>query len=140
MIRELKSKEELTAAFPVMAELRPHLTLESFLTLFAEMSAREGYRLFAATEEGQIAALMGARFYTDLVRGRHLYIDDLVTSQKLRSQGHGKLLLAYAERLAQEEKCESLRLCVVVENEGGIRFYEREQWKRRAYAFQKRIN
>lgn len=32
-----------------------------------------------------------------------------------------------------------LWLCAVLENEGGLRFYEREGWTRRAYAFKKSL-
>lgn len=80
---------------------------------------------------------MGYRVLWDFVRGKHLYIDDLVSKEK--SKGHGKRLLDYAEEKARELNCSGgLRLCAVLENKDGIRFYEKNGWKARAYAFVKR--
>ena len=90
-------------------------------------------------ENGEILAVMGYRFLSDFVRGKHIYIDDLVTAEKIRSKGLGAELLKFAEELAHTNGCKSLRLCTGVENERGVSFYERNGWVKRAFAFTKKL-
>ncbi len=136
-IFKINSPQDLERCFPVIKELRAHLTFEQFLKLYNEARAQDGYELIAIEIDGKIQAVMGYRFLTDFVRGKHLYIDDLVTTEAARSQGLGAELLKYAEKVAKENGGLSLRLCAVLENEKGIRFYDKNGWKRRAYAFTK---
>lgn len=35
--------------------------------------------------------------------------------------------------------CKSLRLCTGIENDRGVKFYEKNNWVKRAYAFTKKI-
>ena len=54
---------------------------------------------------------MGYRFLHDYVHGKHVYIDDLVTTAAIRSQGAGAKLLKYAEMIAESARLsESLGL------------------------------
>ena len=52
-----------------------------------------GYRLVAAVVEGRVEAVAGYRFGESLAWDTYLYVDDLVTDERARSKGHGKLLL-----------------------------------------------
>jgi ribosomal protein S18 acetylase RimI-like enzyme len=129
---------ELQRCYPLMKELRPHLNLEEFLSIYRDAHVSDGYEIVAVENENQILALMGYRFLTDYVRGRHLYIDDLVITQKIRSQGLGAELLKLAESIAKKNDCASLRLCTGIENERGVKFYERNGWRKRSFAFVKK--
>ncbi|AUN97470.1 GNAT family N-acetyltransferase [Bacteriovorax stolpii] len=132
-----KNNEDLKLFFPVLKELRPHLSFEEYLSIYQEAHARDQYEMVALVENEKILALMGYRVLCDFVRGRHLYIDDLVSVEK--SKGHGAQLLSYAEEKARELECTGgLRLCAVLENTGGIKFYEKNGWKARAFAFVKK--
>nr|BDT27583.1 GNAT family N-acetyltransferase [Bacteriovorax sp. HI3] len=132
-----KNEEDLKLFFPVLKELRPHLSFDEYLKIYHEAHACDQYELVALVENEKIMGLMGYRVLCDFVRGRHLYIDDLVSVEK--SKGHGAKLLTYAEEKAKELDCPGgLRLCAVLENSGGIKFYERNGWKARAYAFVKK--
>lgn len=133
---DLQSDTQLDAAFPVMRQLRPHLDRKQFGALVRRM-ATENYRLWAYGREGRILGLVSTRVYTDLVRGAHLYIDDLVTTEESRSQSIGAKLLTHAEALARELSLPSLRLCCALTNTGLMKFYEREGWTSRAYALVK---
>jgi GNAT superfamily N-acetyltransferase len=130
---------DIERCYPVMSELRPHLSRQDFLAIHAQASASDGYRLVAIEREGEILAVMGYRFLSDYVRGRHLYIDDLVSTARARSQGLGSMLLQHAEHVAAAAGCKILRLCTGIENAGGVRFYDRNGWTKRAYAFTKTL-
>lgn len=133
------NKNDLDRCFPVMKELRPHLSYEEYLQIYDESKKADGYELVAVEVDGQILAVMGYRYLTDFVRGRHVYIDDLVSTEKARSKGLGAELLKYVEQIAAQNKCTGLRLCTGVENERGVSFYLREGWTKRAYAFTKKL-
>jgi len=132
-------KQDLERCFPIMKELRPHLTFETFMSIYEESHSSDGYEIVALEDEGVIQAVMGYRFLSDYVRGKHVYVDDLVTTEKSRSKGYGAILLKFAENIAQENGLKSLRLCTGIENEGGVKFYDRNGWTKRAYAYAKKI-
>lgn len=127
-IQYAKTSEDLKTFFPILKELRPHLEFDEYVNIYQEAHKSDQYEMVALLEEDKIMALMGYRILYDFVRGRHLYIDDLVSVEK--SKGHGAKLLEFAEEKARELNCTGgLRLCAVLENAGGIKFYERNGWK-----------
>lgn len=134
------SPSDLERCYPVIKELRPHLSFEEFLSIYNHAKHSDSYELVAVEQDGQIMAVMGYRFLTDFVRGKHVYIDDLVSTEKARSKGLGAELLKFAEGIALETNCAGLRLCTGVENERAVNFYEREGWTKRAYAFTKKLS
>lgn len=133
------SVEELKRCFPVMKELRTALHLEDFLGIYDAAHSKDNYEIVALEENGEILAVMGYRILYDFVHGKHIYIDDLVTTSSSRSQGLGKDLLQYAETKAIELACKGLRLCTGIENELGKKFYEANGWKLRALAYKKKL-
>ena len=135
-----RSAQELEKCLPVLKELRPHLEPKEFLSIFSNAHIQDGYELMAIQEQGKILALMGYRILFDFVRGKYLYVDDLVSTESHRSQGLGAELLEQAEKIAKEQKCSGLRLCAILENEHAIRFYEKHGWTKRAYAFSKKFS
>ncbi len=134
-----KNRNELEKCFPVIHELRPHLDFNTFLSIYENSHKNDGYEIVAIENQGKILAVMGYRILFDLVRGKHIYIDDLVSSESVRSQGHGAELLKYAESIAKKEGCKALRLCAVLQNERGIKFYEKNAWTKSAFAFVKKL-
>lgn len=135
----VKTDSELKECFPILKELRPHLSFEDYVNIYKQSHESDGYEIVAIRKNNEVIALMGYRILSDFVRGRHLYIDDLVSTEKARSQGLGAKLLKYAEDLAPELECQVLRLCTGIENERGVKFYERNNWIKRAYAYTKKI-
>lgn len=136
---DLLNNRDLELAYPIMHQLRSHLSFEEFKDLLSKM-IKENYELWAAFENNQIVGLVSVRLYTDLVRGTHLYIDDLVTDQKQRSKGLGAKLLKHVEKLSKDSGCESLRLCCALSNESANKFYKREGWSERSLAFVKKTS
>jgi ribosomal protein S18 acetylase RimI-like enzyme len=134
-----KTKADLEKCFPVIKELRPHLSFDEYLEIYNEAHSSDGYEIVAIQQEGQILAVMGYRVLSDFVRGKHIYIDDLISSEKVRSKGLGAKLLTHAEAIAEDLGCKTLRLCTGIENERGVSFYEKNGWTKRAYAYTKKL-
>ncbi len=137
-IAECITSEQVEAAWPVIAQLRQGIaqsTLEQRLA-----SARpEGYRLFAALQDGRVVGAIGFRLLHDLASGRSLYIDDLVVDEGERGRDIGRALMTFAEEAATGAGCEAIRLTSAMFREGAHAFYERLGFARPGYVFKKEL-
>ena len=131
----IDSVDSARSVFPILKELRTHLDEAEYLRLLKAAQETGGYKLLAAFDQTECTGLMGYRIIHDFVHGRHLYVDDLVVREKLRSKGLGSAFLAKAKALAAAENCTGLRLCTGAENADGRRFYEKNGWALRAVAY-----
>jgi ribosomal protein S18 acetylase RimI-like enzyme len=136
---QLDIPADLKRAFKVMKELRSTLELGDFTRLMKLAQAADGYRLVGREVGGRLVAVMGFRILHDLAHGSHLYIDDLVTIDGARSQGHGAELLHFAETETRRLGLSGLRLSARNSNEAGKRFYLREGWEALSVVFKKRV-
>jgi len=117
---------EVRACFPLMRELRPHLTCEDEFVARWRRQKAASYRLLVLSEDSRPAALAGFRAQENLVHGRHLYVDDLVTRADRRGAGHGAALMDRLKQEAAEIGCEKLLLDTPMNNFLGHRFYFRQ--------------
>lgn len=125
-IRELDPETEAGMCFPLMQQLRPHLSSEVEFAARWRRQQTAGYRLMGLWENGCLVALAGFRSIENLVHGAHLYVDDLVTAEGARGRGHGARLL---QRLRQESRslgCRKLLLDTPLANVLAHRFYYRQ--------------
>jgi GNAT superfamily N-acetyltransferase len=132
-IQEANTKEQISSCFSVMHELRPHLSLNSFLESVARMEA-QGYRLVFIADP-DVRALAGFRKIEMLAMGTVLYVDDLVTSAQHRSKGYGKQLLNWLWAEAKRQDCQYLELDSGVKRLGAHRFYETNGMQKAAFHF-----
>ena len=138
-IKEIKTYEELELVFPILKQLRTDLIFQDYLAIYEQAKQADRYTIVGAFEGSLCIALMGFRVLHDFVHGKHLYIDDLVTTEAYRSVGLGSRMLQFAEEQARLLGCSNLRLCTGVGNESGKKFYEREGWQCRSVAYKKKI-
>lgn len=113
---------DLAACFPVIAQLRPHLTQAEFVARMRRQQA-QGFQLVALRAHGVVAAVAGFRVLENLAWGRFLYVDDLVTDEARRSQGHGEALMDWLIAYARAEGCDQFHLDSGVQRFGAHRFY-----------------
>lgn len=137
--REISTSAGLERAYPLLRELRTELAFTDFIDLYEKARRADEFRLVGAFDGDVCVGLMGYRVLHDFVHGRHLYIDDLVTTGSRRSTGVGARLLNHAEKEARRLDCQGLRLCTGIANESARRFYEREGWEAKSVAFKKKI-
>ena len=128
------SEEDLARLYPVFKELREGLEFPDYLTTYHQAHQENHLVMVGLEVEGEIVAVMGYRILIDFTHGKHLYIDDLVTTIQRRSQGFGELLLNYAKQQAKTLGCRALRLCTGVDNLQAQRFYQRHQMEIKAVA------
>ena len=133
-IRALQEEAGLRDAWPVVAQLRPHLDEATFVAQALRQIAA-GYHATALVEGGVVRAYAGWRVQEFLVRGRHLYVDDLVTDAGARSHGHGKRLLDWLKAEARRQGCRTLQLDSGTQRKDAHAFYLREGLRIEAFHF-----
>lgn len=139
-IRHAETAAEITACFPVMVLLRPHLSgAPEFVARVARQRDAAGYRLLAAWRDDAPLALAGYRFEENLIRGKFVYVDDLVTAAAERSHGIGAKLLEAVAAFGREAGCAHLVLDTALDNVLGHRFYYRQGMLARALRFSRPI-
>jgi GNAT superfamily N-acetyltransferase len=122
-IKNVDTKDAVERCFPVMSKLRPHLEPKGFVEQVLRQMSEGGYALLLADVNGIVAGVAGYRLLENLAWGRFLYIDDLVTDEKWRSQGVGAALFDYLVEAARENNCSQLHLDSGVQRHGAHRFY-----------------
>lgn len=130
--------EQILACYPVLLELRPHLQKQTFLELILDMQ-EDGYQLAYIQVDQQIVAVAGFRIYTNLFMGRHLYVDDLVTSSKQRSQAYGGKLIQWLHQLALDSDCNFLHLDSGTQRYRAHKFYLNHGFDIESYHFSQEL-
>lgn len=115
----------LTDVFPVLRELRTHLTEASLQEVYTE-GHPQGLRYLAAYRDDRCVGVAGWRLVSTTHAIRKLYVDDLVTTESARSTGVGRALLTELEARARTAGCSVLDLDSGVQRVDAHRFYQRE--------------
>lgn len=130
---------EIRRCFPIMRELRTHITDEKDFLERVQRQRRQGYWLAFLESEGEVRAVAGCRFLESLFSGKNLYVDDLVTHNRDRSRGFGAELLDWLMEEARENGCESLELDSGVQRFDAHRFYFTKRMNISSYHFRIKI-
>ena len=135
MVVKATTDEEILATRDVMRQLRPNVPPNEYLATARRMMRTGGYHLAAVYEGESVRAVAGYRFMEMLYCGSLLYVDDLNTDERYRSQGHGKALMDWLKAEARAHECAQLHLDSGVQRENTHRFYFRERLTINCYHF-----
>jgi ribosomal protein S18 acetylase RimI-like enzyme len=124
-LRHADTDADIRACFPVMHDLRPHLTGPDELLARVRRQQGAGYRILAAWSGEEVVGLAGYRPQENLIRGPFCYVDDLVVAGPARRGGLGKALLDAVASEARANGLPSLVLDTALDNTFGQRFYFR---------------
>lgn len=139
VIRHADTPEDLRACFLVMQQLRPHLqTPADFVARVTRMAGQQ-YRILGVWQGPAALALAGYRLQENLIYGRFLYVDDLVTTAGSRGRNHGARLLDELSVIAARQDCAKLVLDTGLSNALAQRFYFRQGLVTSAMRFSKII-
>ena len=117
-----ETEADIARCYPVMAELRPHLSATEFAARVQKQQAT-GFRLAYLEEAGEVRAVAGFRYLETLAWGKILYVDDLVAAPAQRSRGYGGKLFDWLVALAKQNDCAEFHLDSGVQRFGAHRFY-----------------
>jgi GNAT superfamily N-acetyltransferase len=135
VLRLAVTPEDISACFSLMQLLRPHLQDAQELVTRWRRQQEQSYNLLVAWEEDCPVALAGFRYQENLLHGPHLYVDDLVTSDRARRNGYGTLLLDQLKLDATARGLPTLVLDAAIGNALGHRFYFRNGFLARGLHF-----
>ncbi|MGH1472327.1 MAG: GNAT family N-acetyltransferase [Cellvibrionaceae bacterium] len=130
--------DEIIDCFKVLCELRPHLNKNEFLNTIREMES-EGFQLAFIRNSSEVVAVAGYRIYSNLFMGKHLYVDDLVTSEGVRSKGHGKKLLEWLRMTARKNGCNYIHLDSGTHRGEAHKFYFNQNFTIASYHFSQKL-
>jgi ribosomal protein S18 acetylase RimI-like enzyme len=125
VFRHAESDADIVASFPVLHQLRPHLVDEAETLARVRRQQEEGYRLLVAMDGDRVVGAAGYRFQENLIRGRFVYVDDLIVHETIQRQGLGARLLDEVAGIAKEAGRDWFVLDTALSNTLGQRFYFR---------------
>lgn len=134
-----ESDEQIQNCLDVMTQLRPHLTRDEFVPLVRHMQS-QGYELAFVQRGMDIVAVAGYRIVTNLHMGKHLYVEDLVTSEEVRSQGCGTQLLNWLRNKAESNDCSYLDLDSGTQRGRAHKFYFGQGFTIASYHFSEKLD
>jgi len=137
-IRELDLKE-LESAWSVVGQLRTQLTYNEFEDLIYDMRD-SNYTMFGIFERGELITYAGVEITTNLYHKRHLYVHELVTDAKNRSQGYGKMMLDYLSDYAKVGACENIVLSSGLQRTEAHNFYTVNDFEKKSFVFVKALS
>ena len=126
--------DEILDCYPVMAELRPHVSADDFLPRVRRQMEIAGYKL-AYLSDGEVKAVAGFRVSECLAWGTFVYVDDLVSKEGERSKGYGGQLFDWLVEYARGEGCDQFHLDSGVQRFAAHRFYLAKRMSIEAHHF-----
>jgi len=124
-IRPVEKASEIRSTFNLMQELRPNLVdIEAYIEQIIRQF-RSGYKLLVAYQKHLPIGLVGYRFSENTIRGRFVYVDDLVVTLEARGRKIGEVLLKTVSVEGAQNDCSHLILDTGLGNQLGQRFYTR---------------
>lgn len=126
-IRVLTSDDDLEAVAAVLLELRPAYSKKELIIAVRNAQRENHYRIACVeSDAGDILCVAGFVIGYKLAWRKHIYVDDLVTTETRRSEGAGKAMIEWLKEYARKHDCAELHLDSAVHRFGAHRFYLRE--------------
>ena len=122
-IRIAETPEDIRRGWPVLRELRLHLADEDELVRRVLDQQTKGYRLALGAADGVAVVAAGYRVLDNLISGRFMYVDDLVTLASHQGRGYGTQMMTWLEGEARRHGCGFLTLDSGVQRFEAHRFY-----------------
>lgn len=134
-IRTLTGDTDLGAVWPLVAQLRPEFDEERFLAQMHRQIAQGCRATVVFDDDGAPRAFACWRVMEMLAVGLHVYVDDLIVDQTVRSRGYGKTLLDWLKAEARRLGCARLQLDSGTQRQDAHAFYLRERLRIEAFHF-----
>lgn len=135
IIKEAQYIDEIKNCFPVIKELRAHLSEEEFIEKVKLQCTSSGYKLIYLEVDNKIVCCAGYRISACLAWGKFLYVDDFVTLAAERGKGYGEKLFEWLLQEATDNKCSQLHLDSGVQRFDAHKFYLSKNMKISSHHF-----
>ncbi len=132
-VEEAIEPEQLQLCYPVVQELRPHLTDEEVFVQQVYRQRSQGYRLMYIMVDKQVVSILGYRLSECLAWGKILYIDDFATYSKAQGHGYGGFIMRWAIEQARAKQCDQVHLDTGPTRHDAHRLYLKQGFQLSAY-------
>ena len=133
-VLQAHTKEDFIKCHEVMKELRPHHSLETYLSTLDQM-IKEGYQLWYIEDEGKAVCAAGFRFTSTFYDGLIIDFDDFVTAAAARKKGYAGILFDKLLEIAKERGIKTIHLNSAHHRYDAHRFYLNKKMKIIAHHF-----
>ena len=137
-IKLAETDVEINGCFDVMLELKHQLVKEDFINQIREME-KQAYKLAYIEDSHGVVCVAGFRISNNLFMGKNLYVDDLVTSESVRSEGYGEKMIKCLRTLAVENKCNVFHLDSGTQRYHAHKFYFKQNLTIASYHFSENL-
>jgi len=131
---ELLTVEAMLGTFGVLKELYPSLSKEEYQNELNFM-IQHNYSQIAVVEDGLCLGVSGVWIGSKLWCGRYLEIDNIVVSEKVRSQGVGQAMVEYLEKKARDLGCGMMALDSYTTNFHAHKFFYNQGFSPKGFHF-----
>jgi GNAT superfamily N-acetyltransferase len=124
-------KEDLPRVLQLIKELAAYERAPDEVTNTVEMLEQDGfgpkpvYGFFVAEESDQIVGLSLYYWRYSTWKGKRLYLEDIIVTERERGRGLGKMLFDRTMEKSLEENCTGMMWQVLDWNEPAINFYKK---------------
>ena len=135
-LKELNTKQEMLAQYPVMQYLYTNFSLEKYDAYITDMIPNN-YKQIAVFEGDVCVGLSGLWSGTKLWSGKYLEIDNFIVHPGHRSKGIGKMLTDYVNQKALDLACTNIVLDAYTHNFTAHRFFYNQGYGPKGFHFVK---
>jgi len=119
------SQTDFQAIAVVMQQLRTQFPVSYIKKQMIEQM-EHGYQIAYIEKDGDVLCVAGFVFGQKLSWGKHVYVDDLVTNEQIRSKSAGATMLKWLKGHAKDNGCQQIHLDAGVQRYMAHKFYLRE--------------
>ena len=119
------SESDFQSIAVVMQQLRTQFPV-GFIKKQIIEQMKTGYQIAYIEKEGKVLCVAGFVFGQKLAWGKHIYVDDLVTNENIRSESAGSAMVKWLKIHAKQSGCQQIHLDAGVQRYMTHKFYLRE--------------
>ena len=133
-IIELFEKEEMLKAYRLLTELYPKMTEEEYSSQL-DIMLPHNYSMIAVFVANEMIGVSGVWIGRKLWCGKYMELDNVIVTDKHRSNGTGNLIFEFAKKKAREQSCFSIGLDSYTYNHASHKFFMKEDFVIKGYHF-----
>ena len=130
-------KENMNEILPLVQMLNNYKVPVETLKKRLQDMLMDGYQCLGAYDKEVLIGICGVWILNKLYVGKHLEPDNVFVLPEYRSSGVGKLMLDQVLNYALEIGCNTAEINCYINNEKGVRFWNKQGYKAIGYHMQK---
>ncbi|GGD37762.1 hypothetical protein GCM10012288_09800 [Malaciobacter pacificus] len=136
---KIASEEEIKYCYNLLHQIRTDMSENDFLTTISEQ-LKNGYKVAYVINNNQIICVVGFTISKNLSRGKHIQIEDFVTTKNKEAETAAKALLDFIKIFAKQQECKSIHIDSNVDRHSAHKFYLSQDFQIESHHFSFKLN